>query len=443
MTGIELPSSGRPGGLHGDARISDPGLRLHDLPPAPPRAAPPPSASRRSAPQAEAFRPFFIAGAVQAVLVIGLWGAAFPLVALIDSPLAPAAWHAHELLFGYVPAVQAGFLLTALPHWTGRRAVGRVTVALLLALWVAGRLAAAGLLGLGPASLAVVAIAFPAVLAVLVTGEVVASRSLANAPATVSLVVLVAAQIVFHADLATGHPGDAGVRLALAGVTAQMLLLGGRIVPAFTRDFLVETGRTPLPAPFGRFDAVAVAVGLAAVVAWLALPVAGAAAPVVGVVLFAAGILLLVRQARWAPFRTLAEPLVWVLHVGAAMLPLGLLVGGAATLAERPDLAAAMIHLWAIGGIGLMTLALMTRVSLGHTGRPLRAVGGSSAVYLAIAAAAAARVASVLAPQWMLPLLPLAGLLWIAAYAGFLILYGPMLVRPAAAPERAAHSPPR
>jgi uncharacterized protein involved in response to NO len=407
------------------------------------RAAPPPSASRRPVPQAEAFRPFFLAGAVQAVLVIGLWGAAFPLVALIDSPLAPGAWHAHELLFGYVPAVQAGFLLTALPHWTGRRAVGRVTVALLLALWIAGRLAAAGLLGLGPAAVAVVAIAFPAVLAALVTREVVAARSFANAPATVSLVVLVAAQILFHAELAAGHAGDAGARLALAGVTAQMMLLGGRIVPAFTRDWMAETGRGPLPAPFGRFDAVAVAVGLAALVAWLVLPVAGPAAPLVGTVLLAAGVLLLVRQARWTPIRTLAEPLVWVLHVGAAMLPLGLLVGGAATLAERPDLAAAVTHLWAIGGIGLMTLALMTRVSLGHTGRPLRAVGGSSAVYLALAAAAAARVASVIAPQWLLPLLPLAGLLWIAGYAGFLVLYGPMLVRPAAAPEPAAHSPPR
>ncbi|WP_170149762.1 NnrS family protein [Rhodoplanes roseus] len=422
MTGIELSSSGRPLRRPSSGRLQ---------------------AARRPAPHGASFRVFFLAGALQAVLVIGLWGAAFPLLAGIDPPLAPAAWHAHELLFGYVPAVQAGFLLTAIPHWTGRRPVGGGALAALLALWIAGRLAAAGLLGLSPLGVALLAIAFTGVLAGLVTVEIIAARSVDNAPAVLSLIVLAVAEILFHADLAAGHEGATATRLALAGVTAQMMLLGGRIVPAFTRDYLAETGRAPLPPSLRWLDGGAVGLGLAALVVWLALPPARPLVPASGAVLLAAGGLLLVRQARWAPSRTRSEPLVWVLHLGAAMTPLGLLMAGAGALTAETELTAAAVHVWAVGGIGLMTLALMTRVSLGHTGRPLRAGSGSAAIYLALAVAAVARAGSILAPQWTLPLLPLAGVAWIAAYAGFLVLYGPMLLRPAVAAERAAHSPPR
>nr|WP_274611483.1 NnrS family protein [Rhodoplanes elegans] len=372
---------------------------------------------------------------------------------MVEPPLAPAAWHAHELLFGYVPAVQAGFLLTAVPHWTGRRPLGPAPLAALMALWIAGRLAVAGLLGLGPLAVAAVATAFTIALAAVVTHEIVAARSIANAAAVASLAVLVVAQGLFHADALSGHDGVFAGRLALAGVTAQMMLLGGRIVPAFTRDYLWETGRAPMPAPARRLDAAAVGLGLLALVVWLAMPTLGDAAPTAGAVLIAAGVLLVVRQARWAPLRTPREPLVWSLQLGAAMTPLGLLLAGAGALSGDAALAAAVIHVWAIGGIGLMTLALMTRVSLGHTGRPPRALRGSAAIFLAIALAAAARAGSVLAPAWTLPLLPLAGELWLAAYAGFLIAYGPLLLRPAIAParttaqglaaERAAHSPPR
>lgn len=410
-----------------------------------------PPAERRDAASARhgaSFRPFFLAGALQAVAVIGLWGAAFPLVALVDPPLAPAAWHAHELLFGYVPAVQAGFLLTAVPHWTGRRPLGTAPLAVLVALWIAGRLAVAGVLGaglsgLGPLAVAAVATAFTVALAAVVTHEIVAARSVANAAAVVSLAVLVVAQILFHADALSGHDGAFASRLALAGVTAQMMLLGGRIVPAFTRDYLLETGRAPMPTPVRPLDAAAVGLGLFALVVWLALPGLGDAASAAGGLLIVAAVLLVVRQARWAPARTLREPLVWSLHLGAAMTPLGFFIAGAGVLCDDAALAAAVIHVWAIGGIGLMTLALMTRVSLGHTGRPPRALRGSTAIFLAIGLAAAARAGSVLVPDWTLPLLPLAGVLWIAAYAGFLVVYGPLLLRPAVTAKRSDAAPRR
>ncbi|WP_408093099.1 NnrS family protein [Rhodoplanes sp. SY1] len=352
-----------------------------------------------------------------------------------------------------MPAVQAGFLLTAVPHWTGRRPLGPAPLVALVALWVAGRLAMAGLLGsgplgaglsgLGPLAVAAVATAFTVALAAVVTHEIVAARSVANAAAVVSLAVLVVAQILFHADALSGHDGAFASRLALAGVTAQMMLLGGRIVPAFTRDYLLETGRAPIPTPARPLDAAAVGLGLFALVVWLALPLLGDAAPAAGGLLLVAAVLLVVRQARWAPARTLREPLVWSLHLGAAMTPLGLLLAGTGALSGDAMLAAAVIHVWAIGGIGLMTLALMTRVSLGHTGRPPRALRGSTAIFLAIGLAAAARAGSVLVPDWTLPLLPLAGVLWIAAYAGFLVVYGPLLLRPAVTAKRSDAAPRR
>ncbi|MFD2181362.1 NnrS family protein [Rhodoplanes azumiensis] len=403
----------------------------------PPDRSGAPGAARHGA----SFRPFFLAGALQAVAVIGLWGAAFPLVARLDPPLGPAAWHAHELLFGYVPAVQAGFLLTAVPHWTGRRPLATAPLAALVVLWIVGRLAVAGFLGLGPFAVAAVATAFTVALAAVVTHEIVAARSVATAAAVVSLAVLVVAQILFHAAAASGHDGAFASRLALAGVTAQMMLLGGRIVPAFTRDYLVETGRAPMPDSVRRLDTAAAGLGLFALVVWLGSPWLDDAAPAAGVVLLVAAVLLVVRQARWAPLKTLDEPLVWSLHLGAAMTPLGFFIAGAGALLGDGALAAAVIHVWAIGGIGLMTLALMTRVSLGHTGRPPRALRGSTAIVLAIALAAAARAGSGLVPAWTLPLLPLAGGLWIAAYVGFLVVYGPLLVRPGVTPERSGAAP--
>jgi uncharacterized protein involved in response to NO len=372
------------------------------------------------------FRPFFLAAALGAIAVVGLG----PL--LRQSPHAVAAWHAHELLFGYVPAVQAGILLTAVASWTGRRLCAGSPLAVLLVLWVAGRLAAT-VFGIGHAAAAAVVTAFPAALAILLGRELIAGRRRDQLPAIAVVAVLAIALPVFHAEVAAVGRSTFGERLAIAGIMGQFMVLLGGFIPVFTHDYLGRRGGA-LPAAFGRLDKVAIAVGLTALAVWIALPSLPAAAPAAGLLLLAAAALHLVRQARWTPFRTRAEPLLFVLHAGYAALPLGLALAGVAAIIDAPRLAFATIHVWAIGGTGLVTLALMTRASLGHTGRPLHALAGTSALYAAVAAALAARLGGVLAPSAAAMLMPLAGLSWLAAYVGFLAIYGPLLVRPGASP---------
>ena len=371
------------------------------------------------------FRPFFIAAVLQALMVI----AAGPLVTAITSADAAAAWHAHELLFGYVPAVQAGILLTAVATWTGRRLIAGAPIVALLVLWLAGRLTIA-VAGIGPAEAATVAIAFPAGLALLLGYEIIAGRNFTNLPMVVVLVALSVAQALFHWEVAETGRSVFGERLAIAAIMAQFMVLLGRFVPMFTRDFLTPAGSGPMPATFGRVDAIALALGLAALAAWIGLPALGAWQAPAGVLLLTAGLAHVVRQSRWAPQRTLAEPLLCVLHAGYGALPLGLLVAGAAVITDAQRLAFATIHVWAIGGTALMTFALMTRASLGHTGRPLQALPGTSVLYGAIAAALVFRVAGVLAPHWAFALTPAAGLFWMAAFGGFLLIYGSLLLRP-------------
>jgi uncharacterized protein involved in response to NO len=368
------------------------------------------------------FRPFFLAAALGAIAVVGL-GPLLP-----QSPHAVAAWHAHELLFGYVPAVQAGILLTAVASWTGRRLLASAPLAVLLALWLAGRLAAA-VFGIGNAATAAVVTAFPATLAILLGRELIVGRRRDQVPAIAVVAVLAIALPVFHAEVAAVGRSIYGERLAIAGIMGQFMVLLGGFIPVFTRDYLGRRGGA-LPAAFGRLDKVAIGVGFVAFVTWIALPSLPAAMPVAGLLLLAAAALHLARLARWTPWRTCDEPLLFVLHAGYAALPFGLAVAGVAAIIDAPRLAFATIHVWAIGGTGLVTLALMTRASLGHTGRPLHALAGTSALYAAVAAALAFRLGGVLAPSAAAVLMPLAGLSWLVAFAGFVAIYGPLLVRP-------------
>ncbi|MDQ2079584.1 NnrS family protein [Xanthobacteraceae bacterium Astr-EGSB] len=379
------------------------------------------------------FRTFFLAAAVHGLAVV----AAGPLLTRLHSPEAAAAWHAHELLFGYVPAVQAGILLTATASWTGRRLIAGAPVAALLALWVAGRLAVATF-GVGSLAGAAIATAFPAVLAIVLGRELVLGRRLDQVPVMAVLVVLTVALPLFHGEVAAAGRSVFAERLAIVGIMAQFMVLLGRFIPLFTRDHLAARGDA-LPSAFDRMDRLSIAVGLSALATWITLPVLDLPAPAAGVVMIAAGLTHFARQARWTPGRTWRDPLLFVLHLGYGALPLGFMVAGTAAIVVAPRLAFATIHVWAIGGTGLTTLALMTRATLGHTGRPLRALAGTSALYAAVIAALIARIGGVLVPSWAAVLMPFAGVCWLAAFGGFLALYGPLLIRPnAALPHPAA-----
>lgn len=370
------------------------------------------------------FRLFFLIAAVDAVLVLALGHVLLP-------PDAAAVWHAHELLFGYVPAVQTGILLTATAIWTGRRPIVGAPLLALLVLWIGGRMSIA-VFGLGSMAAAVTT-AYPAVLASLLVRELVAGRRYDQLPTVVVLVGMVIAVPLFHAEVALTGGSVFSIRLTIAAIMAQFMILLGGIIPGFTRDYLAPRGGRQPVGP-GRIDLVAIGVGLPALGMWVALP-AFAAPPLAGGLLIAAGILHLARQARWRPWRTFGEPLVFVLHVGYGALPLGFVVAGLAVIFSLPRLAEATIHVWAIGGTGLMTLALMTRASLGHTGRPPRALAGTSVLYGAVTTALLLHVGGILAPPWATLLMPMAGLCWMLAYGGFLAIYGALLIEPGATPH--------
>ena len=375
------------------------------------------------------FRPFFLLGALWAALAMALWVAMLTGKLALPTTFDPVTWHAHEFLFGYLGAIIAGFLLTAVPNWTGRLPVTGWPLAGLTAAWLAGRLAVTFSQGLPRLAVAVIDLALVAALAVLLGREIVVGRNWRNLPVVGLLVLFGCANALFHWEAARGGYAaqGMGLRLGLGAVLMMIAVIGGRIVPSFTRNWLTKqgAGRLPVP-PMQRFDLAALGLLLAALLAWVAAPLA----PLTGMALGLAGLVHLARLARWAGDRTLGEPLVLVLHLGYVFVPLGALAGAVEILGPGWLGAGSAQHLWMAGALGLMTLAVMTRATLGHTGRALTAGRGTVAIYAAVICAALARIGAGAWPEAASPLHSLSGASWIAAFAGFAALYGPMLLRP-------------
>jgi uncharacterized protein involved in response to NO len=369
------------------------------------------------------FRPFFLLAAIWAALAVPIWVVSFTLgdgtVGGTDGRL----WHTHEMLFGYGAGVIAGFLLTAVPNWTGRLPVSGWPLAGLVGLWLVGR--AAGFL---PASVGPVApvadVAFLVVFAALIWREILAAKNRRNLPVAVMVSVLACANIAFHASAQWPEAGPHSERVAVAVITALIALIGGRIIPSFTQNWVLPRGLAR-PAPFGLFDKAALVVTVAGLVLWVVAPHASAT----GFALLAAGLLSLVRLARWRGWQTWPESMVWVLHLGFVWLPVGFLLLGASALAPAAVPFTAGVHALTAGGIGVMTLAVMTRASRGHTGRPRASDLATTAIYTLILAAAAVRVAAPLLPDLTPALLGVSAALWVLAFGGFAAVYGPMLVR--------------
>jgi uncharacterized protein involved in response to NO len=199
-------------------------------------------------------------------------------------------------------------------------------------------------------------------------------------------------------------------------------LVGGRIIPSFTRNWLVRENPGRLPTPFDRFDKIVIGLSALSLLIWIIAP----DHPVTGMALGLAGLLQLVRLVRWAGERTIRERLLLILHVGYAFLALGFLLNAAAAFDFVP--VSAGIHAWMAGGAGIMTLAVMTRASLGHTGQLLTASPATQAIYVAIIVAAVSRVCAVLEPAHSEVLLYIAGFAWALAFFGFALAFGRLLL---------------
>jgi uncharacterized protein involved in response to NO len=371
------------------------------------------------------FRPFFFGGPTWAVVALALWIFSLSGELMLPTAIDPLAWHRHEMLFGFVGAAIAGFILTAVPNWTGRLPIAGWPLAGLFGIWLAARLAllSSGVTGLWTA--AILDVGFFILLALL-TGREVLEANNRNLPVVGTVLLFGTANAVDYLSSAgiVGAP-DLGWELAIAIVVLLISLIGGRIIPSFTRNWMTKQGMTTgLPTQPGRFDLAAIGVTAFALLAWITGP---AAAPI-GVVLIVAAVLQAARLARWGGLRTWRDPLVLVLHVGYAWVPVGLTLLGLSLMGTVSRSAA--IHALTAGAMATMILAVMTRASLGHTGRELKAGQATVLVYVLVTVGGLLRVSASLGLVDFTFGIEIAGLAWGGALLLFLVAYARVLWRP-------------
>lgn len=370
-----------------------------------------------------AFRPLFLAAGSWAVVDIALWLAMFLGYLRLPTRFEPMAWHIHEMLFGFVLAAVAGFLLTAIPNWTGRLPVRGRELALLAGLWILGRITCLISAHL-PAWLAVVGdLSFPVMLFAVAAREIIAARNWRNLVMPALLAVFVVAELLMDLEsLKVAIPSGLGWRLGLAVPILLISVIGGRIIPNFTRNWLFKRQSARLPAAHSAVDGTALALLCAGLTIWVVLPDFHPA----GVILIIAALVNAWRLVRWCGGSTWAEPLLFILHVGYAWVVIGIALLGLSVLDARIPLPSA-IHALTAGAIGTMIIAMMPRVTLGHTGRALTADRATVCIFVFINAAAITRVAASWAIDDMMILFLLSAACWIAAFGLFEIVYGPML----------------
>ncbi len=371
------------------------------------------------------FRPFFLAAGVWALIGMALWPLVFTGAIAIPTAFSAVDWHTHEMIFGYVGAVVAGFLLTAIPNWTGRLPVAGIPLAALAALWTAGRIAVFASAAIGRSAAAAIDASFLIVFAALVAREVGAGRNWRNLKVAALVLALALVNVAFHVEDARLGFAEVSTRAALGLIVMLILLIGGRVTPSFTGNWLANAGASVRPVPFGKPDGAVMALSGLSLALWVVAPEGVAT----GALALAAGAANFWRLSRWRGLDARRDPLVLVLHAGFFFAAAGFAAVGAHAVWPSAVPYAAGVHVWAVGAVGVMTLAMMTRATLGHSGRALVASRGTEFAYLCVVAALVARVGMALAPAYALPLMQVAAAAWILAFAAFVIVYGPMLTR--------------
>lgn len=371
---------------------------------------------------ATAFRSFFLLAGLMAAMWMPVWMFVVFRGAQINTDLGLVGWHAHEMVFGYTGAVLAGFLLTATRAWTKRETLSGIPLALLVVLWCAGRAAALHSSRLPPMVAPAIDGTFFAVLAVALARPIILARSWRNLSFPMLLALIGACDVLVHLHV-TGHVDPIwsarSILVALDALAAIILVFGGRIVPMFTGNAVGIAPRAK-----GWLDWL----GLAAIGALIVLDLIDFTASATHLVAIAAGALNLARLWGWGGSRTARRPILWVLHLGWALLALGLILRGLSGFIPRIH-PAATTHLFTIGGLGLLTLGMMARVSLGHTGRPLESGRWMSVAFVLLLAAIIARVLpGLLWPELYMDGVWVAGVAWSAAFAIFAVRYAPVLL---------------
>ncbi|HEY9081135.1 NnrS family protein [Magnetovibrio sp.] len=375
------------------------------------------------------FRPFFLLAGLFGVVSVPLWVGLYSAHIDLNLLAAPYLWHGHEMLFGYTAAAIAGFFLTVVPNWTKVKArKGNILIAL-SALWLLGRVAfwAQGYL---PYSLVIVAdMLFLVGFTALVLRPLLDPQHRRQFVFVPILVALIAANAMTHLGI-VGFDGLGvdwgahGLTLGLDAIIVLIAVMGGRVTPSFTSSFLghgdpnikvrqnAQLDRLVMNATWGML-----------VINQLAPdhPVAG------GVTLFVAA-LHAARLSGWQGWRTLSNPILWVLHLGYVWLIVGLALRGLSgfDLLAAPD----ALHALTIGAVGTFTMGVMTRASLGHTGRVIKAAPMIVAAYVLISVATVTRLAAAVWPEYAVELVMVSGVAWTVAFAAFVVIYAPILMRP-------------
>jgi uncharacterized protein involved in response to NO len=377
------------------------------------------------------FRPFFFGAASWAVIAIALWLCVLGGAINLPTRFEPVAWHRHEMLFGFVGAAITGFLLTAIPNWTGRLPIAGKPLLSLFGLWAAARLAVlfSALIGVGPA--AILDVGLFVSLALLAGREVISSKN-RNMPVVGLVLIFGIADAADYLETAGVISGGIGWRGATALVIIMISLIGGRIIPSFTRNRMVKRKMTTgLPTQPQSFDLLVIASTAIALLFWIAF----SEQHLTGLMLILVAAAQAMRLSRWGGIHSASDPLVLILHLGYLWVPIGLLLLGLSIAGfDVPE--SAGVHALAAGGMTTMILAVMTRASLGHTARELKASPLTVAAYASVTIGAVVRVVASLGAGSYPVMLDIAGAFWGAALVLFLIVYAPILWRPRLGEQR-------
>ena len=368
-----------------------------------------------------------IAAALAAVILIPEWVAVWVFGAPLASRWPPTLWHAHEMVFGFVGAAIAGFLLTAVPSWTGRRGFGGAPLVLLVALWLSGRLLVFSSARWSSTVVMAVDVGFFPALALLIAPPLVRARN-RNTPLLLVLALLAACNAAFHLVLLRQNPVAAGhiVLVAIDLVLLLLTVIGGRILPAFTASGLHQTGAAAQILSSPALDRAAIGAMALVGVVDLIWPDTAAAGAIAGL----AAVFQAARLLQWRSAATLKQPILWVLHLAYAWLPVGLALKSAALLGGFAA-SAFWLHALTIGALATMILGVMTRAALGHTGRSLVVAPPIAVAYGLLLLAALVRVfgLGVAHLDYVAVIVSSAGL-WTAAFALYLYVYVPILWSP-------------
>jgi uncharacterized protein involved in response to NO len=383
-----------------------------------------PSGLQRLAFFSYGFRPFFLSAAVFAGIALPIWAMILSGVDHTHFLYVPREWHVHEMIFGFLPAVIAGFLFTAMPNWTDRPPIKGLPLMMLWALWLAGRLVIT-IPWPPPLICALIDGAFLIALAIIVWREIAIGKAWNRSPIGILISLYAIANLLFHVHALSDAATDLPERMALSLIILLLALIGGRVIPSFTLDYLNERDMPQQPLSFSRFDGASILLAAIAAIAWTVLP----EGMVTGWLLVLAGLMNLIRLLRWYGWITWCEPLVFILHVGYGWLAMSLLILGAAILGlglRQED----AVHVLTTGAVGSMTLAIMTRASLGHTGRPRHAGPMTVMIYTLVNVGAMLRVFGPATDLSTSLVLSMSAMIWSGGYLLFAFVYGPYLFGP-------------